>query len=195
MPITTPKGQNDCDAGGSRDDTPFHPITAASWNVSAVNTNPFEYWVTHSDPAYNELMKGVQGLIDNPERDIKIHQIFTDGMFSELVEELNARNIGGLELLRRHWIAEYRERTAVARFLKDAQLGVKRLVSLPDRVTNSIRLADGGSCLRPTVINAYDGPPLSSMEAWWFQWREFMFRTSVQVDLPRRPSAALSFSS
>lgn len=131
-------------------------------------------------------MKGVQDLIDTPERDIKIHQIFTDSMFAELVEELNARSIEGLELLRRHWAADYRQRTAVSGFLKDAQLGVKRLVSLPDRVTNSIRLADGGSCLRPTVINAYDGPPLSSMEAWWLQWREFMFRTSVQVACPPR---------
>ena len=162
----------------------YQPITAASWNVSAVNTNPFEYWVTHSDPAYNELMTGVQDLMDSPEKDILIHQIFTDTMYDELVEELDARKIGGLDLMRRHWQADYRQRTAVAGFLKDAKLGVKRLVSLPDRVTNCIRLADGGACLRPTVINAYDGPPLSSMATWWLQWREFMFRTSVQVGAP-----------
>ena len=163
------------------------PITAASWNVSAVNTNPFEYWVTHTDPAYNALMTGVQALIDSRDRDVPIHQIFNDDMFAELTEELRSQGIGALESLRRFWEVEYRERMAVAGFLKDAQLGVKRLVSLPDRVTNSIRLADGGFCLRPTVINAYDGPPLSSMAEWWTHWRNFMFRTSVQASRRYNP--------
>ena len=38
----------------------------ATWNIASVNNNPFEYWVSHPDPAYNELMEGVQDFIDNP---------------------------------------------------------------------------------------------------------------------------------
>ena len=32
----------------------------ATWNIAAVNNNPFEYWITHDDAQYNELMKRVQ---------------------------------------------------------------------------------------------------------------------------------------
>jgi hypothetical protein len=155
----------------------------ASWNLSAINNNPFEYWVTHTDPEYNKLMTGVQSFIDSPERDLPIHEVFTDEMFAELRSELEAVGIGAahLDALEAHWNSEYRSRMAVGGFLKDKQIGVKRLASLPDRITNTIHLADGGTCLRPTVINAYDGPPLSSMHEWWALWRDFMFRTSVQV--------------
>lgn len=158
------------------------PLIAASWNVSAVNTNPFEYWVTHSDPAYNALMTNVQNFIDNPEKDLPIVQILTDSMFSELCIEMENQNIGGLADLQRFWNEEYRSRNAIEGFLKNPQIGVKRLASLPDRITNTIYLADGGVCLRPTVINAYDAP-ISSKEEWWTQWRDFIFRTKVQVHL------------
>jgi len=35
-------------------------LRAVTWNVAAVNNNPFEYWITHDDPAYNTLIDGVQ---------------------------------------------------------------------------------------------------------------------------------------
>lgn len=35
-------------------------LRAITWNVAAVNNNPFEYWITHDDPAYNTLIDGVQ---------------------------------------------------------------------------------------------------------------------------------------
>jgi hypothetical protein len=31
-------------------------LRVATWNVAAVNNNPFEYYITHDDPAYNALM-------------------------------------------------------------------------------------------------------------------------------------------
>lgn len=33
-------------------------LRVATWNIAAVNNNPFEYFVTHDDPAYNKLMVG-----------------------------------------------------------------------------------------------------------------------------------------
>ncbi len=164
-------------------DTLSIPLMAASWNVSAINNNPFEYWVTHPDPAYNDLMRGVQEFIDDAKQDVAVAEIFTDSMFADLCLELASHKISGLTELASFWTQEYRSRTAVAGFLKNPEIGVKRLASLPDRITNTIYLVGGGVCLRPTVINAYDAP-MSSMDAWWTQWRDFMFRTKVQV-LPR----------
>ena len=163
--------------------TPLVPLVAASWNVSAVNNNPFEYWVTYPDPAYNALMRGVQEFIDDEEQNIAISEIFTDSMFRDLCLELDSHKIAGVDELDKFWTQDYRSRKAVAGFLKNPEVGVKRLASLPDRITNTIYLAGGGVCLRPTVINAYDGP-MPSMQAWWAQWRDFMFRTKVQVLLP-----------
>ena len=163
--------------------TPLIPLVAASWNVSAVNNNPFEYWVTYPDPAYNDLMRGVQEYIDDEKLDVSISEVFTESMFMDLCFELDSHNISGVVELDKFWKQDYRSRKAVAGFLKNPEVGVKRLASLPDRITNTIYLAGGGVCLRPTVINAYD-VPMPSMQAWWAQWRDFMFRTKVQVLLP-----------
>ena len=35
-------------------------LRLATWNIAAINNNPFEYWITHSDPDYNTLMADVQ---------------------------------------------------------------------------------------------------------------------------------------
>jgi hypothetical protein len=35
-------------------------LRVMTWNVAAVNNNPFEYFVTHDDPAYNRLMADVE---------------------------------------------------------------------------------------------------------------------------------------
>ena len=41
-------------------------MRVATWNIAAVNNNPFEYWITHSDADYNKLMEDVQSFIDQP---------------------------------------------------------------------------------------------------------------------------------
>ena len=72
-------------------------------------------------------------------------------------------------------------RPIIAGFLKDKSLGSKRLASMPDRMTNTIQTTDGGGAVcRPTVINCYD-QATDSREAWWGQWREFLFRKQVSV--------------
>ena len=67
--------------------------------------------------------------------------------------------------------------------MKDKVLGNKRLASMPDRITNTINLAnvngDGTTngksiACRPTVINMCNGD-LSSMELWYDAWESFMF--------------------
>ena len=72
----------------------------------------------------------------------------------------------------------------------DKLLGTKRLASMPDRITNTINLHNGGLAFRPSALNAYNGEPLSSLDLWWFQWKKFMFHTEVQVFTGAADSAA-----
>jgi hypothetical protein len=126
-------------------------------------------------------MRDVQQFIEEPNLDLAIFKIFNDSMFSELVDEMRVQNISGLEELQRFWASDYRERLAIREFLKDKSIGTKRLASMPDRITNTINLQAGGSCLRPSVMNAYAGGSMASLALWWPQWKDFMFHTHVQT--------------
>ena len=76
-------------AGGS---APLSPpaglggaLKAVTWNIAAINNNPFEYWITHDDSKYAELMAGVQGFITEPgERDVPVEQVFSAERFAAL---------------------------------------------------------------------------------------------------------------
>ena len=69
--------------------------------------------------------------------------------------------------------SDFAGRKIISGFMKDKELGEKRLASMPDRVTNTINtLGDAGKVHRPTVISCYDGD-MSSMAAWWKEWRAF----------------------
>ena len=47
-------------------------IIAVTWNIAAINNNPFEYWITHDDKDYNKLMVDVQEFIASPgDRDVQ----------------------------------------------------------------------------------------------------------------------------
>jgi hypothetical protein len=37
-------------------------LRVATWNIAAINNNPFEYWITHDDADYNrcELDNGTR---------------------------------------------------------------------------------------------------------------------------------------
>uniref|UniRef100_A0A7S4K8E8 Endonuclease/exonuclease/phosphatase domain-containing protein n=1 Tax=Guillardia theta TaxID=55529 RepID=A0A7S4K8E8_GUITH len=161
---------------------------AATWNIAAVNNNPFEYWVTHNDPAYNKMMVDVQDFIDEPgSRDCPIHEVLTDEMFDELVQHLDRMKCSGLDKLRDTWVSEYRSRKIISGFLKERSIGSKRLISMPDRVTNTIHAADGTVFYRPTAINCYDGN-FENKSAWWGLWQKFIFDTQILVhNAKKRP--------
>lgn len=42
---------------GGRYRSPAPALRVATWNVAAINNNPFEYWITHDDANYNALMQ------------------------------------------------------------------------------------------------------------------------------------------
>ena len=216
-------------------------LKTATWNIAAVNNNPFEYWVTHEDAAYNTLMQGVESFIDQPgacrcpritPRLASPRLAWTNRVRPALaraptrvpsrtrldlplrrrarracVGSLHAGDVGGAQgadddagLGRRgdgaavvtlsltHTLtptltltltltltraSDFAGRKIISGFMKDKELGEKRLASMPDRVTNTINtLGDAGKVHRPTVISCYDGD-MSSMAAWWKEWRAF----------------------
>ena len=165
-------------------------VLTATWNVAAINNNPFEYWVTYPDEEYNNFMLKVEQIVGNSAEDMNVSDVFTDAMFSELIEGMAAQNLSNLDQLSKIWTEDYRDRKAIQGFLKDKSIGDKRLTSMPDRITNTINLVDGRKLKRPSVINAYQECPLTSIEIWWREWMRFMFSTYVQIfDLVEKETA------
>ena len=154
-------------------------LTVATWNVAAINNNPFEYWIHSEDESYNKLMADVQAFISEPgDKDVRVKEVFTDAMWDELKEKMKGAGWAGVDDVDDLWQDDYRRRKIVSGFLKDAELGSKRLASMPDRVTNTIRSVDGKK-MRPTVINCYE-QEFSSLQDWWTQWKTFIFETEVR---------------
>jgi len=171
-------------------------LKAATWNIAAINNNPFEYWITHDDPEYNLLMAGVQAFISDPgERDVPVSEVFSAEHFSALHGLMAEQDWTGLDKVSEFWHNDLSNRKIVSGFMKDKSLGDKRLASMPDRVTNTIDTADQGRVFRPTVISCYSGD-LSSQQAWWKAWSDFMFRTPLRLpgknssDAPKETIAA-----
>lgn len=156
-------------------------IKAVTWNIAAVNNNPFEYWITNDDPIYNALMKKVSDFIQNPgANDLWVKKIITDKMFTELETAMRDAGWAGVDETRQMWLTDYKNRRSITGFLKDDIIGKKRLASMPDRVTNTINAADGSVITRPTVINCYSGD-LSSMEKFWTAWIDFIFKKEITI--------------
>eukprot|EP01035_Chromulina_nebulosa_P030834 gene30834-41019_t len=107
-------------------------IKAVTWNIAAINNNPFEYWITNDDESYNQIMKSVSAYIENP--DVEVQEVFTEAMFRDLERALQERAAGwgGANETRRLWERDLKSRKIVSQFLRDPVLGKKRLVSMPD---------------------------------------------------------------
>jgi hypothetical protein len=152
------------------------PWNVLTFNIAAVNNNPFEYWLTAPDQRYNELMDGVEVYMNAPH----IHERSVGEIFEwyENIEKL-LRNNGlateeQLVLLKERWNSDLAPRKIVSGFLKDPIFGTKRLISMPDRVTNTINIQNGDVLYRPTPISCYQGR-FKNISDWWKQWLQFMF--------------------
>ena len=164
--------------------TKMEQLYVATWNVGAINNNPFEYWLTiPDDPAYGDLLSKVESLIkDVPaKKDVLVSQIFTEQMYAKLKTEMAAMKWAGIDKVDKMWRDDWSKRKSISEFLKDPQIGLKRLVSMPDRVTNTIQSGsgDGSVWYRPTAINCY-ARKMGALPDWFEQWTEFMFRTPTR---------------
>ena len=64
-------------------------LSVVTWNIAAVNNNPFEYWITHPSPDYNKLMSDVENFLNEPgDNDIMVQDVFTPAMWEELKQEM-----------------------------------------------------------------------------------------------------------
>ena len=144
-------------------------LTVATWNIAAINNNPFEYWITYDEePAYEKIMTDIEQFLETPgENDVPVSSVFTDQMFSQLEKRMDGV---GWPTVRSYWEGDFKNRKIVSGFMKDPLLGSKRLASMPDRITNTMNVvgSDEPVC-RPTVINMYDGD-LGNLDLWWGAW-------------------------
>ena len=144
-------------------------LSTLSWNIAAVNNNPFEYFLTHPDPKYISLMEGVEGFIEAPgERDVTVGSVFTQAMYDDLSKRMEAQG-WDVAPVAAVWSSDLSQRTIIGGFLKDKGLGAKRLMSMPDRFTNTIDLAGGGVVNRPCITSNYDAD-MSTLPKWWTAW-------------------------
>lgn len=157
-------------------------LAVTSWNIAAINNNPFEYWITFPEnPQYATIMGNIERFLEETtaEEDVPVHQVFTDDMFSRLESKMTS--VANWPSIRSFWENDFKNRKIVSEFMKDKELGNKRLASMPDRVTNTINVNGlPDPVCRPTVINMYDGD-LSSMDQWYNSWESFMFDTQVPI--------------
>lgn len=161
-------------------------LSTLTWNIAAINNNPFEYWMTHPDPDYDTLMNDVQNFVETPgDLDSLVGDVFTQQMFEELSVLMDEQGWEAAETASAAY-ADLAKRNIISGFMKDADLGSKRLMSMPDRMTNTIDLADGGVACRPTVISCHDGD-MSSIASWWSAWKEFHF--VAPLSLPGKKGA------
>jgi len=151
-------------------------LAVTSWNIAAINNNPFEYWITFPEnPQYEIIMGDIERYLETPtdQEDVPVHQVFTDDMFARL--ETKMTTVASWPSIRSFWENDFKNRRIISEFMKDKELGSKRLASMPDRVTNTINVVDQlDPVCRPTVINMYDGD-LSSMDQWYNSWERFLF--------------------
>mmetsp|Transcript_18020 Transcript_18020/g.33850 ORF Transcript_18020/g.33850 Transcript_18020/m.33850 type:complete len:569 (+) Transcript_18020:90-1796(+) len=167
-------------------------VKALTWNMAAINNNPFEYWITNTDPKYNKLMAGVSEFIKEPnEKDVTVGEIFTDDMFAELETLMRAAGWQYVDETKVKWNSEFKNRRIISQFIKDDVIGKKRLVSMPDRVTNTLSDVTGADVLRPTVINCYSND-LSDKAVWWGYWKKYMFTEPVKLSADKPPAVISS---
>ena len=125
-------------------------------------------------------MEAVEQFLNKPgDCDVPVRDVFTPAMFAELRELMADCDWPGIERIEQIWEEDWAARPIVAGFMKDKQLGEKRLASMPDRITNSINTANGVAN-RPTVISCYR-ESMRSMDEWWAAWKRFMFEARLPI--------------
>ena len=151
-------------------------LSVSTWNVAAINNNPFEYWLTYDSAEYGALMKGVEDFVESPKKQVAVRDVFTPKMFEELTGLMAEAGMDAddVTVVERMWNEDLSGRDIVSDFLKDPLIGKKRLASMPDRTTNTATLEDGRTDYRPTVINCFE-QPMGSVAEWWDLWKRYMF--------------------
>ena len=159
-------------------------LSTLTFNVSGVNLNPFEFWSDMNDPEYVSFMVAFEQAVNNMDDDTLTREIFTPKMFDELESEMNKLRWVGVSETRHVYESDLGKRTIISGFLKDKLLGEKRLVSFPDRYTNTINVNGEPPACRPTPINQCVAN-FTNLDEWFCEWKRFMF--SAKLDNEKNP--------
>jgi len=128
-------------------------------------------------------MEAVGNFIEYPgEKDVMVEDVFTRSMFDTLVEECKEKSIKWkmtTEQFQKLW-EDLSKRKIISGFLKDKQLGEKRLMSMPDRMTSTITTDGGGKTNRPCVTSS-SVETFETMEDWFTSWMKWMFNTEFNI--------------
>jgi hypothetical protein len=92
-------------------------LAVTTWNIAAINNNPFEYWITFKqNPEYEKLMINVENFLENPgDKDVKVNQVFTEEMFTKLDSRLTGV---GWTSVRSYWESDFQNRNIISGFMK-----------------------------------------------------------------------------
>lgn len=93
-------------------------LNIATWNIAAINNNPFEYWITYKEnPAYEELMVNIEKFLEDPgDKDVAVSQVFTEEMFAKLDETMT--NTAKWKSVKSYWDNEFKDRKIISQFMK-----------------------------------------------------------------------------
>jgi hypothetical protein len=92
-------------------------LQVSTWNVAAINNNPFEYWITYDEnPAYEKIMTDIESFLENPgDQDVPVSQVFTEEMFTELEKRMDSV---GWDNVRSYWDNDFKNRKIIKDFMK-----------------------------------------------------------------------------
>ncbi len=92
-------------------------LQIASWNIAAINNNPFEYWITYDENEnYEKIMSDIEAFLEQPgEKDVLVSEVFTEEMFSELEKRMTEV---GWQSVRSYYESDYMNRKIVSGFMK-----------------------------------------------------------------------------
>jgi len=174
-------------------------VSVISWNIAAINNNPFEYWmdpsgckdphIAQAEAAYSRLMTEAGNFIDRQreapaDQLVRVKDIMTPAMVDELFQLMEPKGWVGLEETRNYYEEDVAERGIISGVLFDQKIGKKRLCSWSDRYCNSIRCVDDFdepmTLYRPSVINFSTSNALGDPKTRWKLWKQFMFDTPVR---------------
>ena len=157
-------------------------VKAATWNVAAINNNPFEYWISDGGPEYEALVSGFSKVVEAPtaQQNLMVQEIFTAEMEEELFAMMKAAGWKKVDVVRQRYRDDIAKRTIISDFLLDKVIGKKRLISMFDRVTNTISLSTGETVYRPSAVNCYEGS-LKKVKVWWKEWLGFVFLNKMPL--------------
>eukprot|EP00434_Breviolum_minutum_P011894 symbB.v1.2.010495.t1/scaffold647.1/size176639/3 len=117
-------------------------LRVISWNVAAVNNNPFEYWITHPKSEYKQLMDSVENSISNPgKEDVLVHEVFTDEMFQTLAQQMRSAELEGVDFVEKLWVSTYRPAKAKGQESPRSVAHKKLLLALSNLDADALRKA------------------------------------------------------